>query len=346
MCKVGKGWVAVHHTIYRLDCQYMAFVDELTIEARAGKGGDGVVRWLHLKGKEMSGPAGGNGGNGGDVYIRGVRDINLLSRYRGEKRFVAKNGDAGGSLNMMGKAGDDLVIDLPVGSVVSNQNTGEEFELIREDEKILVLKGGRGGAGNAVFKSSINRSPEQCTPGGRGEEAELHIELRLIADAGFVGFPNAGKSSLLNVLTRAGAKVGSYAFTTLDPNLGAFYGFVLADIPGLIEGASAGKGLGFKFLRHIARTTLLVHCVSLESDDPWRDYEIVRTELNSFEDGVLKDKDVLLVLTKSDTVSDEETKKIVALFAQRGLEPEVVTILDDVLVKKLGDRIISRLRVV
>ena len=323
----------------------MAFIDELTIDASAGKGGDGVVRWLHLKGKELSGPAGGNGGNGGDVYIRGVRDINLLSRYRGEKHFRATAGDAGGNRLKMGKAGDDLVIDLPVGSIVVNNNTGEEFELTEEDQKILVLKGGRGGAGNAVFKSSTNRSPEEFTPGGRGEEAELHIELRLIADAGLVGLPNAGKSSLLNALTRAEAKVGSYEFTTLDPNLGAFYGFVIADIPGLIEGASEGKGLGFKFLRHISRTKVLVHCVSLESEDPWRDYEVVRTELDSFENGILRDKKVMLVLTKSDMTDEEQTKKIVSLFKKHKLSPELVTILDDQAVKELGDRIIAQLRV-
>jgi len=323
----------------------MAFVDELSIEARAGKGGDGVVRWLHTKGKEFSGPAGGNGGNGGDVYIRGVRDINLLSRYRGEKKFSAVDGDPGGSHNMMGKGGDDLTIDLPVGSVVRNMDTGEVFELLEEGEVKLVLKGGRGGAGNSVFKSSVNRSPEESTPGGRGEEAQLKIELRLIANAGLVGLPNAGKSSLLNALTRAEAKVGSYAFTTLDPNLGALYGFVLADIPGLIEGAHEGKGLGFKFLRHISRTNLIIHCVSLESEDPLADYRVVRTELESFESGVLAGKKEMVVLTKSDTATAAEAASVAKLFLHEGIAVTTVTVLDDAAVKELSDRIISTLRV-
>ena len=323
----------------------MAFVDELTVAARAGKGGDGVVRWLHEKGREFAGPSGGNGGNGGDFYIRGVRDINLLSRYRGEKKFSAVDGEPGGNRQKTGAGGDDFTFDLPVGSIVLNNNTGEEFELTQEGQTMLVLKGGRGGAGNSVFKSSINRSPEECTPGGRGEEGELRIELRLIADAGLIGLPNAGKSSLLNVLTRAEAKVGSYAFTTLDPNLGAFYGFVVADIPGLIEGASEGKGLGFKFLRHISRTKILVHCVSLESEDPWADYLTVRGEIESFEEGVLADKKEMLVLTKSDMQDAEEIKKIITKFQKKGLVPELVTILDDESVKVLSDRIIASLRV-
>lgn len=321
----------------------MAFVDELTIHAKAGRGGDGVVRWLHLKGKEYSGPAGGNGGSGGSVYIRGVRDINLLARYRGEKKFQAGDGQSGGSFSMHGKKGEDLVIDLPVGSVVTNMDTGEVFELFEPEQKILILKGGRGGAGNEVFKSSVNRRPTESLPGMRGEEATLQIELRLIADAGLVGLPNAGKSSLLNALTGAQAKVGTYAFTTLDPNLGALHGLVIADIPGLIEGASAGKGLGYKFLRHVSRTRLLLHCVSLESEHPLEDYRVVRAELSRF-GGSLAEKPELVVLTKSDTKAPEEVKRVAAHFSELGKAVTTVTILDDASVKALQDTIVRSLR--
>ncbi len=317
----------------------MAFVDELSIEASAGKGGDGVVRWLHLKGKEYSGPAGGNGGNGGDIYIHAVRDIALLGRYRGEKSFKAGDGQDGQSYSMEGKQGKDLIIDLPVGSIVRNEHTNEEFELLVEDEKKLILKGGRGGAGNEAFKSSVNTSPMECTPGAAGEAARLHIELRLFADAGFVGLPNAGKTSLLNALTNAHAKVGAYAFTTLDPNLGVLPGgYILADIPGLIEGASGGKGLGAKFLRHVARTRELIHCVSLESETPIEDYQTVRGELEQFSAELAK-KPEIVVLTKSDTREPEQIQAIVAAFKKIGKETLLVTVLDDQSLKALSDRL-------
>lgn len=322
----------------------MALVDELTIHAKAGKGGDGVVRWLHEKGKEYSGPAGGNGGNGGDLYVRGVRDVSLLSRYRGEKRFAAGDGADGQNQSMHGKRGEDFIVDVPVGSLVHNKETGEVHEIMEEGQQVLILKGGRGGAGNEVFKSSVNRVPTESTPGGPGEEADLYIELQLIASAGLIGLPNAGKTSLLNALTSAGAKVGSYAFTTLDPNLGVLYGFVLADIPGLIEGASEGKGLGSKFLRHIARTELLVHCVSLESESPMDDYEVVRGEIGKYTGADLAGKKEIVVLTKTDTRDEVFIEEISARMRARGCEVYTVSVLDDEAVKAFGDQLVLLLR--
>lgn len=322
----------------------MAFVDELTIHASAGRGGDGVVRWLHLKGKEYSGAAGGNGGDGGDIYVRGVRDISLLGKYRGEKKFTAGRGQDGQNQSKHGKRGDDFVIDVPVGSLVHNKETGETHEVLEEGEQILILKGGRGGAGNEVFKSSVNQTPTESTPGTDGEEAELHIELQLIANAGLIGLPNAGKTSLLNALTGAGAKVGSYAFTTLDPNLGVLFGYVLADIPGLIEGASEGKGLGSKFLRHIARTELLVHCVSLESENPEADYQTVRAEIAKFSKADLAGKREVIVLTKTDTRDAAFIEKTAERMRSHNKDVLTVSVIDDATVKNLSDQLVALLR--
>lgn len=322
----------------------MALVDELNIAAKAGNGGDGVVRWLHLKGVEYAGPSGGNGGDGGNIYVRGVRDVSLLNRYRGEKKFRAGRGADGESLSKHGKRGLDLVIDVPVGSRVHNRDTGEVHEVLQEDQQILILKGGRGGAGNEVFKSSVNRTPDVAMPGGEGEEATLYIELQLIANAGLIGLPNAGKSSLLNALTSANAKVGSYAFTTLEPNLGVLYGFVLADIPGLIEGASEGKGLGSKFLRHIARTELLLHCVSLESENPEDDYKTVRQEIAKFDKADLAGKREVIVLTKSDTRDAAYIEELSARMQKYTKEVHTVSVLDDAQVKEFSDKLVALLR--
>lgn len=316
----------------------MAFVDELVIQARAGKGGDGVVRWLHMKGKEYSGPAGGNGGRGGSVYARAVRDVSVLSRYTGEKLFAAEGGEDGRNRSQFGAGGADLYIDLPVGSIIYNRSTGERFELLREGEEIMLLAGGRGGLGNEYFKGSTNQRPEEMTLGEAGQEAEFHIELSLVADFGLIGQPNAGKSSLLNALTNAKAAVGAYAFTTLDPNLGAFYGKVIADIPGLIEGASDGKGLGHKFLRHVSRTRALLHCVSLEEDNLLERYETVRKELAAYS-SVLAEKPELVLLTKSDSRNAEEVAAAIALFKAKGLEAIAVSVLDDQSLKELRDRL-------
>lgn len=283
----------------------MAFIDELKVTAKAGKGGDGVVRWRHEKGKEFSGPSGGNGGRGGDVFIKAVSDLSILQRYKTKKKFQAENGEPGAKNSMHGKDGLDLYIELPVGTVVKNLDTGEVFSLLNRGDEKMILKGGRGGVGNEFFKSSINRSPEEFTPGAIGEEAEFYIELQIVADVGLVGLPNAGKSSLLNALTRAHSKVGAYAFTTIEPNLGDLFGVIIADIPGLIEGASEGKGLGHKFLRHIKRTRTILHCISAENEDFKEVYQTIRKELVTA-DKSLTDKEEIILITKSDIVTADE----------------------------------------
>ncbi len=314
----------------------MAFVDEVIIRAKAGKGGDGVVRWLHIKNNEHAGPSGGDGGKGGDVVVRAVRDIAMLSHFRFEKAFAAENGGNGKEKSMHGKGGEDLVFQIPMGSVITRKDTGQVWELLQEGETIIVLKGGRGGKGNEHFKGSINQYPTEWTPGVEGEGSEIHIELKLIVDAGFIGMPNAGKSSLLNSLTNAGAKVGAYPFTTLDPNLGAYHGRILADIPGLIEGASEGKGLGDKFLRHISRTRALVHCVSSEHENPQEAYDLIRKELAAY-DPALLEKPELILLTKTDLISESQVAEKLASLSQGSKKALGVSILDDSSIKSAGD---------
>lgn len=321
----------------------MAFVDEIRIHIKAGKGGDGVVRWLREKGKPLGGPAGGNGGKGGDVYVVGIRNIDGLSRYRHVKELSAVNGEDGGSFSRQGKYADDLVIEVPLGSLVRNEDTGREVELLEEGKKEIILHGGKGGWGNEFFKSSVNRSPKESTLGEMGEEGDFYIELRLIADAGLIGLPNAGKSSLLNALTRAHAKVANYQFTTLEPNLGEMYGFILADIPGLIEGASEGKGLGHKFLRHISRTKILLHCISLESEDIERDYKTIRKELEKFSGDLLK-KEEIIILTKTDMVSGEIQSEKVKLAKKLNSNILTATVLDDSSIKDLSENIVKILK--
>jgi GTP-binding protein len=277
------------------------FVDELTIEAQAGRGGDGVVRWRQEKFVDRGGPAGGNGGHGGDVYMRAVRDVNLLARYTGEKSFVAENGTSGEKMSRHGRAGEDLTIDVPVGARVTDLERNRIYTFDTEGGTHRILRGGIGGLGNEHFKSSTNRSPDTGTKGKPGEKGMFKIELMLIVDVGIIGFPNAGKSTLLNTLTRARSRVGAYPFTTTEPYLGEFHGFILADIPGLIEGASEGKGLGHKFLRHVEKTKMLLHCISLEETDVLAAYQTIRNELTAF-DASLGEKEELIVLTKSDLI--------------------------------------------
>src|SRR3990167_5458885 len=318
------------------------FIDELTVNIWAGRGGDGLVSWMHEKGLDHAGPGGGNGGRGGNVYLKGVRDIGFLSKYRFLKDFKAQNGEGGMGNCMHCKAGEDITIDLPIGSVVTNTETSNFTEVLTE-KPIFFLKGGNGGLGNAHFKSSINIRPRESTPGKLGEGGEFFIELKLLVDVGLVGLPNAGKSSLLNSITSAKAKVGSYQFTTLVPNLGELYGFIIADIPGLIEGAGEGKGLGHKFLRHISRTKILLHCISSEHDNPKEIYKTIHDELKKYDPELLKKPEVIL-LTKSDMVEEKILKKRVAMFEKTHNNVLTVSIIDDASVKTMKDRLVKILR--
>ncbi len=321
----------------------MALIDELKIHIKAGKGGDGVTRWRHEKGIELAGPAGGNGGKGGDVYIRAIRDIGILERYKNTKEFSAENGEAGMKKSMHGANGEDLVIDLPIGSIVTNLETREVFNLIEDGKEIKILNGGKGGLGNEHFKNSINRAPEHQTDGKDGEEADFYIELELVADAGLIGLPNAGKSSLINELTNSKSKIGAYQFTTLEPALGDMYGFILADIPGLIEGASEGKGLGHKFLRHIKRTKVLFHCISLENEDVVKAYKVIRKELKDYSEELANKKEVV-ILTKTDLVDEKALNSVIKKIQKLNDKVFSVTVYDNNSVKELKDYLIKVLR--
>jgi GTP-binding protein len=317
-------------------------IDHVTLQVNAGKGGDGVVRWRREKGIPYGGPAGGDGGKGGDVYIKVIRDIQALAMYKHKKEWSAEDGFPGEKRSMHGKNGNDMYLEVPLGAVIYNRDYDKQYECL-EEGTFLILRGGEGGLGNEKFKSSTNRTPMEYTKGALGEYATLDVELKLIADVGLIGLPNAGKSSLLNALTRAGAKIGDYPFTTLEPNLGVYHKYVLADIPGLIEGASDGKGLGHKFLRHITRTNTLVHLVSAENEDVGEVYTTIREELGKYDKELLKKKEIL-VLSKTDTVSEEEAKK-----KQKALEKKtkgdvlLLTLYDDASVKAFGDYLIKHL---
>lgn len=280
-------------------------IDEVTITIKAGDGGKGAVAFN--KNLMSLGPSGGRGGNGGSVYAEGVSNLSALNQFRNKKNVHAKNGGQGQNQFVDGANGDDLVLQLPVGTVIYNIEQDTKVEILKIGEKILLGKGGFGGKGNFRFRSPTNTSPRDFQGGLPGEQFTLRLELKLIADVGFIGLPNAGKSSLLNELTQANSKVANYPFTTLEPNLGVFYDLILADIPGLIEGASEGKGLGIKFLRHVERTRILFHLISSESDDVTRDYKIIKKELEKHNKELAK-KPEYVFLSKSDTVPAPEAK--------------------------------------
>lgn len=314
----------------------MAFIDEIELELTGGKGGDGVVRWRTEKFKPKSGPGGGNGGRGGSVYALAVKDLSYLSTYQFKKDYTADAGNAGENYGKHGSNGEDLILKFPVGTIITQRETGFSWHLDTEGQKELLLAGGAGGLGNEYFKASTNTTPIESTPGKAGESGNFLIELQLFADIGLVGLPSAGKSSLLNALTSSNAKVGAYHFTTLEPNLGVLAGgLVIADIPGLIEGASDGRGLGHKFLRHIQRTRKIVHLVPADSPDPIADYRVIRAELSAYSTE-LADKAEIVVLSRSDEVAPELLAPIVdELSRVCGQKVLPISIFDDASLKAL-----------
>ncbi len=322
----------------------MAFVDDITIHAQAGRGGNGVIRWLRNKETARGGPSGGDGGRGGDVIIEGIRDLAALSRFSFEKKFAGQQGEAGGNQNKHGKDGEPVVLQIPVGTTITVLETGEVVDITEVGSRTVLFTGGSGGKGNARFKGATAQNPFKQTDGKPGQGGDIRLTLKLIADAGLIGYPNAGKSSLLNALTRAQSKVGAYPFTTLDPHLGDFYGQILADIPGLIEGASAGKGLGSKFLKHIERTKILVHLVSAETEDVAAAYRGVRAELELFGQGLDK-KEEFVVLSKADLLEPKELDKALkALTKVAGKGVVAVSIADDEMLKKFSDTLTKVLK--
>lgn len=278
-------------------------VDEIVL--RAGHGGPGKVSFNP---GEKGGPNGGNGGKGGDIYIKVTSDLTALNQFSKIQTLEAENGLPGGSFQKSGKDGKDLEITMPLGTELTDIQSGELFELNDLNQRIFICKGGLGGKGNYELRSSRRTTPLFAQKGLRGQEKILKLELKLLADFGLIGLPNAGKSSLLNELTSANAKTADYPFTTLEPNLGVWNGRVIADIPGLIEGASEGKGLGIKFLKHIEKVKLLLHCVQADSSDVTVDYQTVVSEMAKY-NTKLVDKQEIIILTKTDLIKEIEVKQ-------------------------------------
>ena len=292
----------------------MKFVDEANIRVQAGNGGHGALSFRREKYVERGGPDGGDGGHGGSVFLVADASMNTLADFRVARKFRAESGQGGAGRNMTGRSGDDLDVRIPCGTVVHDVDTGELLcDLTRDGQRQMVAEGGRGGLGNTRFKSSVNRAPRKTTNGTPGEARHLALELKVLADVGLLGMPNAGKSTLISAMSQAKPRIADYPFTTLHPNLGVvrvgrLQSFVMADIPGLIEGASSGAGLGIQFLKHLQRTRLLLHVVDIapldESIDPAESVQVIARELHAYAPE-LADKTRWLVINKIDLLADE-----------------------------------------
>jgi GTP-binding protein len=310
------------------------FLDEARITAKAGDGGNGCLAFRREKFVPRGGPSGGDGGRGGHVYLESTLRHNTLIQFRYNRIFKAERGRHGEGSNRHGKDGEDLIIQVPVGTIVHNNDRNELiYDFTQPDEKVLVCQGGRGGRGNAQFATSTNRAPRRIELGFPGEQRDLRLELKLLADVGLVGYPNVGKSTLISRISSAKPKIADYPFTTLEPNLGVveldnYQSFVVADIPGLIEGAHLGHGLGIQFLRHIERTRVLLHLIDLSQahgGDPIRDFETVNRELQEFNPAILS-KPTLIVGSKLDAMDDHSRLvELRKLAEERGLEMQPIS---------------------
>lgn len=302
-------------------------VDNINLVIKAGNGGDGAATFLRNEMTAKGGPDGGNGGNGGNIYFQGSTNINDLREFRYKKKIAAEDGIPGKHKKLFGKNAEHLTIFLPLGTRVTDSTSGKIIEIINTTTPILIAKGGKGGRGNTEFKSATNQAPRYAEKGTLGEEKKLLLELRIIADIGLIGLPNAGKSSLLSVLTNATPKIGAYAFTTLEPNIGMLEKHAIADIPGLIEGASKGKGLGIEFLKHIEKTKVLVHCIDASSKDVQKVYSTVRNEFEQYNSSLLNKPEIIL-LTKTDLADDKTIKQNVKILEKKG-KPVLTTSIYD-----------------
>ncbi len=323
------------------------FVDYVKIYCRSGSGGAGSVHLHREKFVEKGGPDGGNGGRGGHVIIRANENFWTLLHLRYQKHIFAENGQNGSGVLKTGADGKDVIIEVPVGTVAKNAETGEIIaEVTQHNQEVILLEGGKGGKGNAEFKSATNQTPRYAQPGIEGQEMTIILELKLLADVGLVGFPNAGKSTLLSVVSAAKPEIADYPFSTLTPNLGIvsyhdYKSFVMADIPGIIEGAAQGKGLGHRFLRHIERNSVLLFMISAESNDIKNDYEILLNELKKY-DPELINKKRILVITKSDLL-DNELIKLMSADLPKNIDSIFISAIANKNIDKLKDLIWKKL---
>lgn len=322
----------------------MQFIDQAVISVKAGNGGNGCISFRREKFVPKGGPDGGNGGNGGHVIIRADKQLNTLLDFKYKRRYQAEDGEHGRGKKQAGKTGADVVLKVPCGTLIRDAQSEELIaDLVNHGEEILVARGGKGGRGNSEFATPTNQAPRIAEPGTAGDEREILLELKLLADVGLVGLPNAGKSTLISVISAARPKIADYPFTTLVPNLGIVHyaegkSFTVADIPGLIKGAHKGKGLGLQFLRHIERTKVLVFLIESTSEDPKQDFKVLSHELKSFNPDLVQ-KSKLVALTKIDIVDEKEQKKLIRTNFGKGVSTILLSSVSGDGVQELLDEI-------